>query len=68
MNKISNSGKSLYDPIITEDEILQRDTMKKSPGTGGFPSEFYIFVGIEIKTILINTILYEVENEELSIE
>ncbi len=41
---------------------------KKNPGTGGFPSQFYIFIGIEIKTILTNTILYEVENEELSIE
>jgi exonuclease III len=69
--KLTNIEKSLCEKDITEEEILR--SLKglhnnRTPGTDGFPSEFYKFFWIDIKTFLYNSILYAVENGELSIE
>jgi len=71
VKKISDSERILCDHDITEKEILS--SLKslhngKTPGTDGFPSQFYKFFWIDIKTLLKNSILYAVGNGELSIE
>ncbi len=51
--------KNLCDQIITESEILK--SLKslhngQTPGTDGFPPEFYKYFWIDTKTLLVNSI------------
>ena len=66
---ISNDDKIILDDDITVDEIadaVKNLSNNKSPGSDGFPIEFYKFFWSKIKTYVCNSILYGVTNGELS--
>jgi hypothetical protein len=67
ITKISDVEKILCDKDITEEEILSSLKSIQS-GTDRFISKFYKFFRVDIKTLLKNSILYSLENGELSIE
>ena len=69
--QLSEEQKNYCDKDITENEILNaiKDLKNgKTPGSDGLPIEFYKFFWINIKDLLVNSILYAFENGELSIE
>ena len=69
--RIDDEQRNSCEAYITEQEILQSiKAMKngKSPGTDGFTSEFYKFFWIDIKDILLESLQYALDNNQLSIE
>ncbi len=70
-HKLSNSEKELCDQPLAEKEIL--NSLKqlhngKTPGTVGLPPDFYKYIWIDIKSLLIKSIKYAIETGEMSIE
>ena len=69
--KIDDFEKTKCDENLTEQEILKSlKAMKncKSPGSDGLTSEFYKFFWIDIKYLLLNSLQYALDHNELSIE
>ena len=69
--KLSSELKQDCEKEITEKELL--NSLKelkngKTPGTDGFPPEFYKFFWIDIKDILLDSIHYAFTDGQLSIE
>ena len=70
-NKLSGEDRNYCDEAITYEEIAKaiKDLPNnKSPGTDGFPIEFYKFFWKEIKDLVVNSILYCIRKEKLSID
>jgi exonuclease III len=68
---ISETQKQYCDNKINEQEILsnlKKLHNGKTPGSDGLPSDFYKFFWTDIKTFLIDSIHYAMNNNELSIE
>ncbi len=75
IHKLSNSEKELCDQPIAEKEILsilKQLHNGKSLGTDGLPPDFYkyfwIYIYIDIKSLLIESIKYAIETGEMYIE
>ncbi len=71
INKLTNFEKDPCDQPITEIEILT--SLKqlhngKTPGTDGLPQDFYKLFWLDIKALLIDSIVYAIATGELSIE
>ncbi len=71
IKKLTNFEKDSCDQPITEIEILT--SLKqlhngKNPGTDGLPPDFYKLVWLDIKALLIDSIVYTIATGELSIE
>ena len=69
--KITNSDRDYCESKLLESEILSSlKALKngKSPGSDGLTAEFYKFFWQDIKTSLIDSIYYSIENGELSVE
>ncbi len=69
--KLTNAEKDSCKQPITEKEIL--NALKhlhngKTPGTHGLPQDFYKFVWLDIKSLLIESIEYAILTGELSVE
>ena len=69
--QLNEESKAECDKIITEKELhscLKELKNEKTPGTDGFPSEFYKFFWLDIKELLLDSINYAFEIGQLSIE
>ncbi len=71
MKKLTQDEARFCEQPITENEIL--NSLKnlhnqKTPGTDGLPADFYKFFWIDIKNLLMNSILYAIDSGELSVE
>ncbi len=71
MPQLNEKQKQACDKTIIEQEILnsiKQLTNGKTPGTDGLSADFYNFFWIDIKKLLINSILYVMKKGNLSIE
>ena len=67
---ISDDEKDSLEGRITQDEILaalKTTANGKSPGSDGFPAEFYKMFWLDIKDLLTNSINAALTNGEMSI-
>ena len=66
--KITEIDKSKCDEILNESEILKAIKCMKngrSPGTDGLTSEFYKFFWIDLKSIILDSLNYDLTKERL---
>ncbi len=71
ISKLSNSEKESCEQPIVEKEILEALKQVhngKTLGPDGLPPDFYNFVWKDIKTLLIESLLYAVETGKISIK
>ncbi len=69
--KLTNHEKDTCDQDITKNEILlslKQLHNGKTPGTDDLPPDFYKFIWTDIKSLLLESILYSISVGELSIE
>ena len=69
--QIDENGKKLCDKDITVEELgknLKNLPNNKSPGCDGLTTDFYKFFWVDIKFILLESLLYSLETGYLSIE
>ena len=70
-NKLNDEDKTFCEKAITPEEIakaVKELLNNKSPGSDGFPIEFYKFFWADIKEYVIDSIIFAIEHGELSIE
>ena len=68
--KLSEEEKQLTDNLITEEELLsalKHTKNNKSPGSDGFPAEFYKVFWLDIKKYLVDSVNYAYNVGSLSI-